>query len=179
MVFALISRLFCILAVAFLSLQVNDLVKLGPLTLMIRAYYYLPGTYFYLDPVGGTVFPTNFEQFFWLVSVSILMALSCIMKSFLAIYDIPCVYDHIWQLYLRAISSNNPPGNDINFRISTSLHLPNIQFVVYSWVPRAILPLGIQGRNHHERMAYELSGAQNCYREPSVRRAWTERERTL
>ena len=39
---------------------------------------------------------------------------------------------------------------------------------------RAILPLGIQGRNHHERMAYELSGAQNCYREPSVNRAWTD-----
>ena len=93
MVFALISHLFCILAVAFLSLQVNDLVKLGPLTLMIRAYYYLTGAYFYLDPVGGTVFPTNFEQL--LVSVSILMALSCIMKSFLVIYDISCVYDHI------------------------------------------------------------------------------------
>ena len=134
-------------------------------------YIYSPGQW------PRKTWPLNFDdqdQFFWLVSVSILMALSCIMKSFLVIYDISCVYDHIWQLYLRAISSNNPPGNDINFRISTSPRLPNIQSVVYSWVPRAILPLGIQGRNHHERMAYELSGAQNCYREPSVNRAWTD-----
>ena len=52
------------------TLQVNDLVKLGLLTLMIRTYYYLIGTYFYLDLVGGIVFPTSFDQFFdWFLSV--------------------------------------------------------------------------------------------------------------
>ena len=60
---------------------------------------------------------------------------------------------------MRAIFPNNPAGININFRISTSLYLPNIRFVVYYWVPRTILLLKIQGRNHHERMAYELSGA--------------------
>ena len=63
---------------------------------------------------------------------------------------------------MRAIFPNNPAGNNINFRISTPLYLPNIRFVVYYWVPRSIILLGIQGRNHHEGMAYELSGAQYC-----------------
>ena len=67
------------------------------------------------------------------------MALSCIMKSCLVIYDISCVYDCIWQLYMRAIFPNNPAGNNIKFRISTSLYLSNIRFVVYYWVPRTIL----------------------------------------
>ena len=31
---------------------------------------------------------------------------------------------------------NNPAGNEIIFRISTSLHLPNIQRVAYYLVPR-------------------------------------------
>ena len=65
------------------TLQVKDLVKLGLLTLMIRTYYYLIGTYFCLDLVAGIVFSTSFDQ-----SVKILMALSCIMKSCLVIYDI-------------------------------------------------------------------------------------------
>ena len=63
---------------------------------------------------------------------------------------------------MRAIFPNNHEGDNLNFRISTSLYLPNIRFVVYYWVPRTILLLEIQGRNHHERMAYELSGAQYC-----------------
>ena len=41
---------------------------------------------------------------------------------------------------MRAIFPNNPAGNNINFRISTSLYLPNIRFVDY-WVPRSILLL--------------------------------------
>ena len=74
----------------------------------------------------------------------------------------------------------------VNFRIITSLYLPNIQFVVYYWVPRTLLSLGIQGRNHHKCMVYELSGdplktyhywqktyyylqKANYYREPSVK----------
>ena len=63
---------------------------------------------------------------------------------------------------MRAIFPNNPAGNNRNFWISTSLYLPNIWFVVYYWVPRTILLFWIQGRNHHERMAYELPGAQYC-----------------
>ena len=47
-----------------LALQVKDLVKLGLLTLMIRTYYYLIGTCFYLDILGGIVFSTSFGQFF-------------------------------------------------------------------------------------------------------------------
>ena len=70
-----------------LSLQVKDLVKLGLLTLMIRTFYYLIGIYFYLDLVGGIWFSTSFDQFFdWLLSG--FWVLSCIMKSFLVIYDI-------------------------------------------------------------------------------------------
>ena len=41
---------------------------------------------------------------------------------------------------MRAIFPNNPAGININFRISTSLYLPNIRFVDY-WVPRSILLL--------------------------------------
>ena len=52
-----------------IPLQVKDLVKLGLLTLMIRTFYYLIGTYFYLDLVGGIVFSTSFDQFFdWFLS---------------------------------------------------------------------------------------------------------------
>ena len=50
---------------------------------------------------------------------------------------------------------------DLNFRIATSLHRPNIQFAVYHRVPHTILSLGVQGWNHHKRMVFELSGAQN------------------
>ena len=50
------------------TLQVKDLVKLGLLTLMVRTFYYLIGTYFYLDLVGGIVF-NQFRSVFWLVSV--------------------------------------------------------------------------------------------------------------
>ena len=158
--FYILYIVYCIL-----SLQVNDLVKLGFLILMIRTYYYLIGTYFYyllLGPCGWHGVFNQLRSIFWLVFVSILMALSCIMKSCLVIYDISCVYDCIWQLYMRAIFPNNPARNNLNFRRSTSLYLPNIRFVVYYWVPRTILLLGIQGRNHHERMAYEMSRAQYC-----------------
>ena len=44
------------------SLQVNDLVKFGLFTLMIRTYYYLIGTYFYLGLVDGIVFSTSFDH---------------------------------------------------------------------------------------------------------------------
>ena len=50
---------------------------------------------------------------------------------------------------------------DLSFRIATSLHRPNIQFAVYHRVPHTILSLGVQGWNHHKRMVFELSGAQN------------------
>ena len=45
------------------------------------------GPYYYLDLLGGVVFSTSFDQFFRLVPVRILVALSCIMKSFLVIND--------------------------------------------------------------------------------------------
>ena len=69
---------------------------------------------------------------------------------------------------------NNPAGTEIIFRISTSLHLPNIQFVVYYWVPRTtttILSLGIQGWNHHKFMVFTCHGSQiaSVNREPSVK----------
>ena len=52
-----------------LSLQVNDLAKLGLLALMIRTYYSLIGTHFYLDLMVGIVFSTSFDQFFdWFLS---------------------------------------------------------------------------------------------------------------
>ena len=52
-----------------MTLQVNDLVRLGLLTLMIMTYYYLIGTYFYLDFVGGIVFSTTFDHLFdWFLS---------------------------------------------------------------------------------------------------------------
>ena len=50
---------------SLVSLQVNDLVKLGLLISMIRTYYYFTGTYFYSDLVGGIVFSTSFDQFFF------------------------------------------------------------------------------------------------------------------
>ena len=51
------------------TLHLKDLVKLGLLSLMIRAFYYLIGTYFYLDLVGGIVFSTSFDQFLdWFLS---------------------------------------------------------------------------------------------------------------
>ena len=84
------------------SLQVNDLVKLGFLILMIRTYYYLIGTYFYyllLGPCGWHGVFNQLRSIFWLVFVSILMALSCIMKSCLVIYDISCVYDIIYDSF--------------------------------------------------------------------------------
>ena len=69
------------------TLQVKDLVKLGLLTLMVRTFYYLIGTYFYLDLVRGIVCSTSFDQFFdWFLSG--FWVLCCIMKSFLVIYDI-------------------------------------------------------------------------------------------
>jgi hypothetical protein len=70
-----------------------------------------------LGPCGWHSVSNQLRSVFWLVSVSILMALSCIMESFLVIYDISCVYDHVWQLYMREIFPNNPAGNKINFRI--------------------------------------------------------------
>ena len=71
----------------YISLQVKDLVKLGLLTLMARTFYYLIGTYFYLDLVGGIVCSTSFDQFFdWFLSG--FWVLCCIMKSCLVIYDI-------------------------------------------------------------------------------------------
>ena len=42
-------------------LQINELVSLGLLILMIRTYYYLMGTYYYLTLVGGVVFSTSFD----------------------------------------------------------------------------------------------------------------------
>ena len=51
------------------ALQVKDLVKFGLLILMIKTYYYLIGTYFYLDFVGGILFSTSFDHFFdWFLS---------------------------------------------------------------------------------------------------------------
>ena len=71
----------------YISLQVKDLVKLGLLTLMARTFYYLIGTYFYLDLVGGIVCSTSSDQFLdWFLSG--FWVLCCIMKSFLVIYDI-------------------------------------------------------------------------------------------
>ena len=53
----------------YISLQVNDLVKLGLLTLMITTYYYLMGTYYYMDFLGGVIFSTSFDQCFgWFLS---------------------------------------------------------------------------------------------------------------
>ena len=60
----------CYLLIRIYTLQVNDLVKFGLLTLMIRTYYYLIGNYFHVDLVGGIVFSTSFDHFFdWFLSV--------------------------------------------------------------------------------------------------------------
>ena len=71
------------------DLQANDLVKLALLTLMIRTYCYLMGDILLLGPFGWrSVFNHQFRSVVRLVSVRILMALSCILKSFLVINDI-------------------------------------------------------------------------------------------
>ena len=142
--------------IKILSLQVKDLVKFGLLTLMIRTFYYLIGTYFYLNLVGGIVFSTSFDQFFdWFLSGFWWFWVVSWSHS----WRFMIYHDHIWQLYMQANFPNNPAGNEIIFRISTSLHPANIQCVVYYWIllgypalPRTILSLGIQGWNHHKFM---------------------------
>ena len=80
-------------------------------------------TYYYMDFLGGVIFSTSFDQFFgWFLSgFWWLWVVSWSHFWQLMIY-------HIWQLYMRANFPNNPAGNDINFRIITSLHLPNTKF---------------------------------------------------
>ena len=77
----------------------------------------LDGHILLIGPFGWrSVFNHQLRSVFRFVSVRILMALSCIRKSFLVINDIS---------YMKALhAGNNPAGNDINFRILTSLHLP-------------------------------------------------------
>ena len=83
------------------TLQVNDLVEFGLLTLMIRTYYYLIGNYFHVDLVGGIVFSTSFDHFFdWFLSVFWwLWVVSWSHFCWFMIY-----HDNIWQLYKQANS---------------------------------------------------------------------------
>ena len=133
-------------------------------------------SYYYMDFLGGVIFSTSFDQFFgWFLSgFWWLWVVSWSHFWQLMIY-------HIWQLYMRANFPNNPAGNDINFRIITSLHLPILsKFLVYDWVPRILLSLGIQGQNHHECMVSTITGKRptTTSKRPTitVNRAWTERE---
>ena len=107
------------------ALQVNDLVNLGRWTLMIRTHYCFIGIFFYLDLVGGMVFSTSFDHLFdWFLS-----EFWCIcVVSRLHVWWFMIYHDHIWQLYMRANLPKNPAGTETDFRISTSLHLPNIQW---------------------------------------------------
>ena len=118
---------------SLVSLQVNDLVKLGLLISMIRTYYYFTGTYFYLDLVGGIVFSTSFDQFFyWFLSGFWWLW----VVSWNHFWSFMRYHAYIWQPYMLANSLNNPAGNAKQIRISTSLHLPHVKFVVYYLVPR-------------------------------------------
>ena len=104
----------CIVCVVFtLSYpQVNDVVKFGLLTLMIRTYYYLIGTYLYLDFVGGKMFFTSFDQFFdWLLSG---FWWPCPFHEVVSgdLWYIMCIWSYM-TAYMRAYFPDNPAGNDL------------------------------------------------------------------
>ena len=120
--------------IKILSLQVKDLVKFGLLTLMIRTFYYLIGTYFYLDLVGGIVFSISFDQF--LIGLCQDFDGSELYHEVMSgdLWYVMIIYDSFTCRQISPIILQVSSGNEIIFRISTSL--PHIQFVVYYWVPR-------------------------------------------
>ena len=76
---------------------------------------------------------------------------------------------------MRAIFVNNPAGNDLDFRISPSLYLPNIKFVVYYWVLWTEREPSVNGPSKD----LLLLAKTYYYREPSVNRAWNLRKHIL
>ena len=140
-------------------------IKFGLLTLMIRTHYYLLGTYLYLDFVGGKMFFTSFDQFFdWLLSG---VWWPCPFHEVVSgdLWYIMCIWSYM-TAYMRAYFPDNPAGNDLYKFQDNKYYLPFTSEIIHLWfsnsrVPDTISSLGIQGRNHHECIVYELSGAQN------------------
>ena len=106
--------------------QVNDLVKRGLSTLMIRSRPIIT----WQGPTCTWTFwfSTSFGHCFWLVPAKIWLGLSCIIKSSLVIWCIMCIAPYMTALHAGKCLNSLPdlPGHEIDFKRNVSLHLPNI-----------------------------------------------------